>query len=166
MIGYHPALDPYHTSFRILQILDVAGRSLDREAVRILDFFLVFPEAIEAIQLPREHVMWRSRLRRQPNQYWFTGDRTMVFDQMRPVQESSIALLGAAGWTRVTGVAENEIELVHPPEGLLGRVREASTSNSEVLEFLATVLAPLDVTGADGLKRRSGLLEYRYDATT
>ncbi|WP_398287021.1 ABC-three component system middle component 5 [Sphingomonas daechungensis] len=48
---YHPAFDAYHAFLRSVRILLACPDGLDPMALRILDFFLLFPERIESARL-------------------------------------------------------------------------------------------------------------------
>lgn len=162
MIGYHPALDPYHTAYRLLRILSAIDAPIMEDALRILDFFLIFPEAIPSIQLPRAHVGWKNRFEVPKNEYWLAGDRKIVFDQMRGVQEASIGLLQGSGWIWRTD--NDHIQLSQLPPALSEDIAEANETDSELMRFLTEVLGQTKVFGNRGLKMRTGLMEYRYDA--
>src|SRR5437899_2350038 len=97
MLAYHPALDPYHNALRLLQLLIHRGSEYELDALRILDFFLIFPEDIASVRLPRNAVAWRASVRSLSNPYWFEGDRLLVFAQMKAIQDTALSLLSARG---------------------------------------------------------------------
>lgn len=165
MIGYHPALDAHHAAFRLLRLLSARSQGTSEATLKILDFFLLFPEAIANVRLPREHVTWRGRLRRPVNPYWFDGDRALVFQRMSAVQDAALGMLTAAGWVSRDPSRTEALTLGSVDVSVNERLEKANAEDAELVEFLVTVLAPIAVGGDGGLKDRTGLLEHRYDAT-
>lgn len=162
MLIYHPALDPYHCVFRMLQVLAYAPeRQYDKRVLRILDFYAVFPHLISNIRLPREHTKWKRHFSGLENPYWFSGEPTLVFAQMEPLQETAQNLLYAQGLADPS-MYPDYVKLVI--EGFRRLTLPASKSMSgTLLEFLVTVLGKIPFHGYGGLKDRTRLLEYRYD---
>ena len=52
-LSFQPAFDPLHTTFRILRSLEVVKniKSVHRDLLRIMDFYLLFPYRINEIRL-------------------------------------------------------------------------------------------------------------------
>ena len=50
-----------------------------------------------------------------------------------------------------------------PPSAIVERVKIANETNADLISFLSTLGSTYTLTGKDGLKDRTGLLEYRYD---
>jgi hypothetical protein len=163
MLIYHPALDPYHSAFRILHLLAYdPKRYYDRRAICVLDFYAVFPQLIPTVRLPNQHARWRRLFSGRENPYWFNGDRRLVFGQMRPLQETALDLLYAQGLIDNLQYSDGFVQIVLD-EFRRVNLSEPSPPAGEVLEFLVTVLGTFPFHGVGGLKDRTGLLEYRYD---
>lgn len=167
MIAYHPAFDPYHTAFRIVRLLVAQESALGEAHTRILDFHLVFPEAVQHITLPQALVRWRRYSRKLTNQYWFNGERWMVFARMKPIFDAAVGLLYSSsvidrdlfkqGLLRTSDTQPNTA-------ALLDAAREQNERDKELINFLVNSLGRIKLTGPDGLKDRTGLLEFKYDA--
>src|SRR5438128_2267276 len=113
MLIYHPALDPYHSAFRMLQLLAYAPeRVYDRRTLRILDFYAVFPQLVSTIRLPKEHAKWRKFFADHDNPYWFTGEPALVFAHMQPLQDTALDLLYAQGLIDPVKYEEGQVQLV------------------------------------------------------
>jgi hypothetical protein len=161
---YHPALDPYHSAFRVLALLAYSpGRRYDREALSILDFYSVFPELIPTITFPREHMKWKRQFANLANPYWFSGEQALVFSRMRSLQERALDLLYAQGLLDREKYAQGQIQLDIEQFNKLGLPESTFRYNNDLLEFLVAVLGQFPVRGVGGLKDRTHLLEYRYD---
>lgn len=159
---YHPALDPYHSAFRILQILSFdPEKDYDWRTLRILDFYAVFPQLITKIVLPKQHVTWRKVFSSFENPYWFSGDPSLVFNRMEPLQKTALDLLYAQGLADANKYSEQRVQVVLSE---LKKLKLPIPESSQTLKFLVTVLGSMPFHGIGGLKDRTRLLEYRYDA--
>ena len=162
MLSYHPALDPYHTAFRYLRTFMLTPRPMEYDRLRLLDLYLLFPEFAADMRLPRSALAWRGRLQARANEYWSTCDRMLLFQQMTPIQKCALSLLEAADLviqdpgSRMWSVHANQ----HP---IVLAAVERNQEDTEIVGFLSEVLLPLPLTGSQGLKARTGLMEWRYD---
>lgn len=167
MIGYHPALDPTHAAFRIVRLFCMErGRMWERDRLRIADFFLLFPAAIPTMRLPRGQVRWRAVFQHRSNRYWRSGHPKAHFDRVRPFHDAGTRLLLGVGAIRVRDVAGHtmtEFVVDRLPPGLLRRAQKRNSEDSEFTDFVRQVILVEELTGASGLKDRTGLLEFRYD---
>jgi hypothetical protein len=163
MAIYHPALDSYHSAFRILQILRYEpAREYDWRALRILDFYAVFPNLIAHIRLPKKHIAWRKTFSNLNNPYWFSGEPELVFARMEPLQQTALDLLYAQGLIDPDKYKSEHVRVV-VEELTKINLSSPSTLTEELLKFLVTVLGHVPFHGIGGLKDRTGLLEFRYD---
>lgn len=160
---YHPALDPYHSAFRMLNLLAYApGRLYERPALRILDFYAVFPELIPGITLPRHLSKWKRTFSNLHNPYWYGGQRTLVFARMQHLQETALNLLYAQGLVDPEKFTKGYVQVKVDNFRRLDLPKFAAQSG-DLLQFLVTELGTLPLHGIGGLKERTHLLEYRYD---
>ena len=162
MLSYHPALDPYHTAFRHLRVFVLARTPIECDRLRLLDLYLLFPEFAGDIRLPKSALAWRNKLRVKANQYWSTCDRIMLFRQMTPIQKSALALLEATGLVAQHPVSQ-QWSVVGDQHPIVASAVERNQEDDGIVGFLAEVLLPLQLTGPQGLKARTGLMEWRYD---
>lgn len=167
-IAFEPAFDPLHTAFRILRLRHLFRGALDRDHVRILDFFLLFPFRIGRIRLKQEHRKYRGLSTEYSDRhpYGELPDDRIIFDRMRLVQEA--ALESMAIWNLIDpekfeagAVASTDAVIV--PE-LAQRVAQQNVRDRPLLDFLRVLATEYSLLGNDGLKHRTQLLEYRYDA--
>lgn len=160
---YHPALDPYHCTFRILQLLAFSPeRRYEKRALRILDFYAVFPHLIPQIRFPRDRFKWKREFLGLGNPYWFSGEPRLVFMQMEPLQETALNLLFAQGLADPS-LFPDYVKLEIDSFRRLA-LPESRSMSSKLLSFLVTVLGAIPLQGEGGLKDRTGLMEHRYDA--
>jgi hypothetical protein len=164
MLTYHPAHDPYHSALRMLRILahdPVQTRT--REQLQILDFYLTFPELIADIRLPPKETRHRNAFRKRRNEYNFSGDPRMIFRQMQQLQDAALRLLISTGviTETPTGYSLDVSKLTPAMQEVLTLDHD---EDHYALNYVTMTLGALPVTGKDGLKARTGLMEFKYDA--
>jgi|CZKS01.1.fsa_nt_gi hypothetical protein len=161
---YHPALDPYHSAFRMLVLLAFdPTRQYDRVALQILDFYAIFPELVPTITFPKEHLKWKRQFSQLTNPYWFSGEQGLVFSRMQTLQDKALDLLYAQGLLDRENYANGKIQLNMEQFKGLDLPESALLQNKPLMQFLVTVLGRLPLHGVGGMKDRTHLLEYRYD---
>jgi hypothetical protein len=169
-LTYQPAFDPFHTIFRLLRLRPVLAASgrLHRDHVRLLDFYLVFPFRIEGIRLLPKHRGYRklASIYATAKPYGDQPDDVTLFGRMEPIQTVALETLAT---NRVLDASELRADIVVPtdvgiPEELSERVGSANAHDQALVEFLQVLATEYSLSGPNGLKARTGLLEYRYDA--
>ena len=166
-LAYHPAFDPYHATLRLLQIIHFNPLCVhERDRLRILDFFLMFPQQIKDIRLPRQYTKRQNLASAKPNPYHFSGTTVIVFNQMAPWQDAALHLLLAAGMISRTALTENDTVVASGELPLLLRnlITGRNATAAERLHFLVNELYAFPLKGKDGLKDRTGMLSYKYDS--
>jgi hypothetical protein len=167
MLIYHPAFDPYHCVFRGMRLLDaISGLEIEIDGFRIADFYILFPALIENMRLPRDLLKWRSHFSAMKNPYHFSGDQKLVFERMREFQ---LMALRAMSHNRIIDETKLQKEYVirgeKPFPEFLGKlVKKANEQESGLMNFICDLFNQIPLRGKDGLKARSGLLEYKYDS--
>lgn len=170
MISYQPALDRYHTVFRILTVTDAVAACLPVEAdkVRILDFYLVFPFRLEAFSAKQGQTSLRKvgKAYRTVQPYGGIPDDISLFLRMAPVQALAFDTLAAEGLIDPDAYKQGVVMLgeVQMPPVLKQSVANYAEENADLIEALRLLACDYTLLGNDGLKRRSGLMEYKYDA--
>ena len=167
MLVYNPAFDPYHSAFRIMRILEKSeGKILKIEFVRILDFYLTFPALASKIRLRIMDRRWKKHFLQFDNPYHFTGTPKMVLQQMEPFQRTALCGLVARGIINKDEFIKGNIAWgkVTLPKELKELIKEANEREHDVIDFLVGTLLEFDLYGCDGIKARTGLLEFKYDA--
>lgn len=165
MLIYHPAYDAYHCVFRML-VLIKAIPNMELEKARILDFYLLFPSAIESIRLPHSLSHGRKIGSNLANKYRDPINVAATFRELRHIQEAALKCIAASGIISVScyekGVVARESFIV--PD-TLSRHLDGFVAKEQSANFILQELSAVPLKGADGLKHRTGLLEHRYDFT-
>jgi hypothetical protein len=89
-----------------------------------------------------------------------------MFYRMEPMQVAAVETLEASDYLSKSHLVVGEVESTAKKltEGLGTRIAELNDRDAALLEFFGVLLADYSLFGKDGLKDRTGLLEYRYDA--
>lgn len=166
MLLYHPAFDIYHAAFRLLRLLDKLPRSPhDLERIRILDFYLLFPNQIGDIKLPKEAIRFRKLLESPETPYAAIQDPRRIFSELEAYQMTALKLLASANLIDIRGLAEGKISRTDQPipQKLSAAMNSSNDRSADLIELLAGPLSNIDLYGKSGLKARTDLFEYRYD---
>lgn len=169
-LTYEPAFDAFHTVYRILRLRPIIAEfgPLHRDHVRIIDFYQLFSHRIEGIRLKPSHRAYRRLAKtyegRKP--YGQQPDDRLLFNRMGPLQVTALDTLAAQelldpeSWRRNEALATKK----PVPEALAERIDEANEADEQLVSFLRILSSEYELTGPDGLKARSGLMEHRHDA--
>jgi hypothetical protein len=168
-MGFEPALDSYHAVFRLARLLPIIGSAgpLPIDTVRILDFYLVFPFRLDEMRFKQEH----RRLRKVAKNYLqqkpyakLPNDRQLI-ERMWPFEMAALETAGAKGFISVDSLAEHRVEAIPivAKNELITSAEAASSEQFDLMELLGILATDYAPNGSDGLKARTGLLEYRYD---
>ena len=167
MLRYHPAHDPQHAAFRCLRLLLAqSDHKFHTLALRILDFFLLFPAELEGIRMPAQWRNLKIAFRAHANKYFSAVSKHSVFHQMYNPQTAGFQLLISRSLIVAERFSKDNIDLVleKVPRVLRKRIAEKNVGDSQLIDFLVNKIGGLPLLGEDGLKHRTGLIEYRYDA--
>jgi ABC-three component (ABC-3C) system Middle Component 5 len=169
-LTYEPALDPYHTVFRFLRLRPVIARSgpLHKDHVRILDFYQLFPFRIGEMRLMPKHRKFRKLAEKfeSARPYGEQPDSRSLMSRMEPIQTAALDTLAEQNIISPAHWHFNEVGWSDGPIApeLVARLRELRAEDEELESFLQTLALEYRLAGTDGLKDRTGLLEYRHDA--
>lgn len=168
-LSFQPAFDVFHTMFRYLRIRDALdiGQAVHRDQLRIADFYLAFFFRAEHIRLkPGDQSIRKIARRIGPSSlYQKQPDDGLLFARMAPIQHASLRSLIHYGYFEpdpagISFVAKTDLRA---PEELQQRIASVNVVDKEVVDSIVKLVSEYPLTGRDGLKSRTGLMEYRYD---
>jgi hypothetical protein len=168
-LTFQAAYDPFHAVFRILRMRPVIKEAiLPRDLVRILDFYLLFPSRINGLRLTPTHRRFRKLAAKYDvaELYGDQPDDSIVFNRMEQMQIAAFETLASYDFIRQQQLEKGLIEFTPKslPAPIQNRVDAINKEEEDLIEFLSVLAVDYPLTGPSGLKSRSGLLEYRYDA--
>ena len=169
-LRYEPGFDAFHAAFRLLRLRPIIARSgpLHRDHVRIIDFYQLFPYRIEDIRLKPQHRRFHNLAKAYESKrpYGKQPNDRLLFDRMERLQLTALDTLAARGfidsecWKR-SEVGATQIDY---PDALAARIGALNQSEADLESFLNVLGSEYELTGPNGLKARTGLMEYRQDA--
>ena len=168
-LTYQAAFDSYHAIFRLFRLHPTITRKgpLHRDHVRILDYYLLFPSRTEPIRLNPQDRRFKklAKIYAHDESYVDLPEDHLLFSRMQPTQLAAIDTLAAQLYFDPEKLSSNLVVATGRlmPDAISKRVQEANSQDSELLEFLES-FASYPLMGVNGVKARTGLLEYRYDA--
>jgi hypothetical protein len=167
---FQPALDPFHAVFRLLRLRSFFNTSpaLSREHVRILDFYLLFPFRIREMRLFPKHQKYKklseeySRL----TPYGEQPDAPLMFQRMEPMQTAALETLAVRSYLDLSALQSDAVTATtqEMPKEIAKRAAKLNDEQADLVEFLHILATEYNLSGDNGLKARTGLLEHRYDA--
>ena len=166
MLNYHPSNDLYHSIYRIFLLTDsLKIEAVEWERLRLMDFYFLFPHLLRDLKMPREYLPYKKifKLIREP--YEEMGSPKRVFYQLGTLQENAIRSLIAKGYFhRDSFTLDARIKIKGPPPAeIIKLIKEEPKVSSDWFAPFVEVFNALSLTGTNGLKDRSEMLEHRYD---
>lgn len=167
MLVYHPLYDLYHGMYRALLILERhPEHRVQFDAYRILDFYLLFPHLVGEVSLPNKMLKMKRTLAQRKNKYNHVPSPETLVGQMIGSHRAITMSLAAKGLISSEALDKDWLQrTAQPLPAEVIRLFDAQQpDDDEVADFVAQQLGMLPVLGDNGLKAKSGLLEYRYDS--
>lgn len=169
-LTYNEAFDPYHAVFRFLRLnlaCDIGAR-LPFDTLRILDFYLLFPFRLQAMRLFAGDKGWRkiSKAYEDRAPYGTMPEDSTIFARMEPFQRAAATSLVRSGHLLSEAWDSNEVQFTSEslPPPVAARCSAINAEMTDIIDILCEIKARYPLGGRDGLKDRTGLLEYRYDS--
>ncbi|MBC5788732.1 ABC-three component system middle component 5 [Providencia sp. JUb39] len=164
MLIYHPAYDAYHCLFRMIAIVDHV-QELEVDKARILDFYMIFPSLIQNIRMPVNYSQIKKLAKLYHNQYHDPISQDITFKDMYQIQLAAIKCLAATGLIVKEKLNRGLIYRTNMkiPDELLISMKKYLERRDDINSFIIEKLSQFHLFGKDGLKDRTGLMEYRYD---
>jgi hypothetical protein len=167
MLVYHPAFDIYNCIFRMLQLLlFTKEEEIVFDKLRIWDFYLTFPSQVSEISFPADLRHLKEKIFKDKfNPYEELSDPRGIFDRMQTYQLSAIKCLASYGFVDSKQLAKNKIKKTGKkiPQELLTKLNNPSILSKNIIKLLTSEFVNLPLLGKEGLKARTGLLDFKYD---
>lgn len=169
MITYHPAIDVNHAAFRIVKLtmdLTEGSDSPSYSLLQLLDFYVSFPSLIDRIRLPQNlRRIWRS-LEKPKQPYENIGSPKTLFFGLGHIQKAAMRALISKGILEKSTFVAGRLRIAHNttiPDAVNAAFADAERAWRPFYGFLVDSLSAVSLDGKDGLKARTGLMEFRYD---
>jgi len=164
MIIYHPAYDVNHCSYRILNILYAAkDNKVHCDMLKIVNFYYVYPHLLKRIKsLPKPLNYQAKKIKKIKDSFELTPSPSNLFFEMSSTQEAAILSLLQRS---LINIERNivSLEKQNLPSELIQAFKIDELTETELFKILVECLPKVKLDGNNGLKARSGLMEYKYD---
>ena len=167
---FQPSLDPFHAVFRFLRLRPLfdAANALSRDHSRVLDFYLLFPFLIKNIRLAPKHQKYKKLSAKYVHlkPYGEQPDGSLMLQRMDPMQSAALETLALKSYLDIEALQNDIVQATarEIPKQIDERISALNESQSDLLEFLSILASEYEILGENGLKARTSLMEYRYDA--
>ena len=156
MLVYHPAFDIYNCIFRMLQLLSYTKEEeIAFDKLRIWDFS--FPADLRYLK----EKIFKDR----NNPYEEISNPKGIFDRMQTYQLSAIKCLASYGFVDSKQLSKNKVKKTgkEVPKELLLQLNNPRTESKNIIKLVTSDFLNLPLLGKEGLKARTGLLNFKYD---
>jgi hypothetical protein len=170
VLTFQPALDPFHAVFRSFRLLTALEECspIEWDKYRVLDFYLAFPFRAADFKFPKGQTAFRkvAKAMEWMRPYGGLPDDQDLVVRMEPVQSAAVQTLASLGYLDQDALKGGAVDWgVRPlPDLLKARIQEVNGEQADLMVMLSSLCLSVPLLGQDGIKRRSGLLEYRNDA--
>lgn len=167
MLMYHPAQDANHCVFRTLLILEhTIHNDIELELYRLLDFYIVFPNLLKQINpLPAELRAYKRVLNNISDPFESMRNTKRIMHELESLQTVAVHNLLAKQLIDIDSFRSKRLKRTSQPlpPGLASAINLSKLAKSEWFRMVINELPMLSFNGRSGLKKRTGLMEFRYD---
>lgn len=164
---YHPAFDANHCLYRIVSILRATSNTqISWQLLRMLDFYYLFPSQLKNIKpWPRDIGKLKAKVMKIPDQFEDLSNPARTFFELETFQKTATLELIAKGVLSRSSFEKGimELELGSLPSAYTALLDTDVFLASDAFEVITKGLPSTEFGGRNGLKFRSGLMEYIYD---
>lgn len=166
MLIYHPAYDANHGMFRMLRLLDAnPNHTMKWDTFRILDIYYLFPHLLLDARLPRNLTKAKKALGAGDSKYNRAPSPKLFIQQIAGLHESIAMSLASKGFIDDAVLKSGLLKRTAKPlPDIVQTAIDGASADDDLVRLLAIDLASLPLSGQNGLKERTGLLEHYYDA--
>ncbi|KNC92656.1 ABC-three component system middle component 5 [Trabulsiella odontotermitis] len=167
MLIYHPVFDTSHCVYRTLLLLqDQDHWEIDIDLFRLMDFYVLFPSLLKFITpFPNELRRYKKEIQKISDPYENIQNPNRIFIELRRIQSIAFHHLLSKNLIDMESYTDGKIKRTKTtlPEEVSNSLRVDSNRNSEWFALISKGFLQIEFYGSNGLKKRTGLMEYRYD---
>jgi hypothetical protein len=167
MLLYHPAFDIYHCCFRLLRLLNsLPHESHEIEKIRILDLYLLLPTLLQKVAFPHTAKKYKPYIKNLEIPYENIENPYKLLIQLEPIQRSALRHLASCNIIDPNSLIKEKVLKTDAPipQDILNKIEQSDSEMPDLIGLLTGPLFDMEFYGDTGLKARSRLMEYKYDA--
>lgn len=167
MLIYHPVFDANHCVFRTLLLLEEQNYcEIDIELFRLMDFYVLFPSLLKSIKpFPNQLRKYKKTIQLIKEPYEDIKNPNRIFLELRRIQSIAFHHLLSKQLIDMKSFDIGKIKRTKNdlPDSLLVSMEQVEYKKTEWFTLISSELKKIEFYGVNGLKKRTGLMEYRYD---
>lgn len=167
MLIYHPAQDANHCVFRTLLLLEhTVHEDIELELYRLLDFYILFPHLLKhIIPLPAEIRTYKRLLANIPDPFEAMRNTKRIMYELESLQTVALHNLLAKQIIDIESFKAKRLRRtdVPIPLELSSAIQASEIAQKGWFRVVVNELPTVNFGGMKGLKKRTGLMEFRYD---
>jgi hypothetical protein len=146
--------------------MEKSKEDLEVDKLRILDFYLAFPAELLEIRSFTGFKKYKRFLKAELNSYERVIDRQRLFFKMEHIQVSAMKALISYNLLDAKEYKNGKLKRteVQLSESLSNRIQIAIDENQNLINLITGPLASMNLYGHLGLKVRTNLIDFKYDA--
>lgn len=164
---YHPVQDVNHCVYRILLLLEhTTHDEIGLDLYRLLDFYMLFPHLLKDIEpLPKELGPYKRLLKEIPAPFESMRNTKRIMHELESLQTAALHSLLAKQLINIEKFKSKLLQRTEVllPNALASAIQSSDLAKKEWFRMVINDLPVIDFGGRKGLKKRSGLMEFRYD---
>lgn len=167
MLMYHPAQDINHCVYRLLLITELSEHEqLGIDLYRLIDFYTLFPYLLRLMaQFPSPIHRYKSKFKEIPEPFESLKNTKRILHELEHLQSIAIQNLLAKELLDSESFKNGYLKRTEKalPEPFLVAIWDSRLLKEDWFKVLINEFPKAKFTGNNGLKARTGLMEYRYD---
>lgn len=139
---------------------------IEVDRLRIWDFYLTFPNEARKISFPNDLAELKKVFKsKSENPYEDLMDSKRIIERMEPYQTSALRCLASYGLIDGASLSKSVVQRTEKPipSDLLAKLTELNIEKSNIIKLILG-FRELPLYGKVGLKFRTGLIDFKYDA--
>jgi hypothetical protein len=143
----------------------IGQREVELQRLRIWDFYLLFPDALTEVTLPRGNLALRRQLESNRNSYDVMPDAKRAFARLEPMQQAAVGHLATKDLIDPKRLRDGKVArtAIPIPHELTRLIEERNVEQASLIKFLTTSFFDLELYGTQGVRQRTDLFDHRYD---
>ena len=167
VVTYHPLFDPHHCVYRMLSIASqLEQQEIQLQRLKLIDYYVLFPFLIQTISpFPRPLSKFKTMAKKIPKPFEVLPSPKQLMFNLSPIQNIALDFLLGQGILDqekvLKGFASFNFLKIDTP--LLVNITSNPIRDQDWFNFLTNEFLTIELSGENGVLKRSGVMEYRYD---
>lgn len=167
MLVYHPIYDVNHCLYRMLLVLETSmHKTFEWDTFRLMNYYLVFPQLLKEIHpLPVQLRSYKKAINEIPASYVELPNPKRTLFDLGTLQNMAANHMAAKKFINFNFQKSNAVIVKNYTisNEILNCIKNDPARKNSWFKLIVDELPLLNLRGKNGLKKRSGLMEFQYD---